>query len=126
MKNVVISITLFFSLLTFMVYSNKELNKFCHSITEACDELEESLKNDQWEASYDEACKLLEKIKKDSHSLSVYINHADVDLIANEVFKLTQYVKQIDKSESLASVHAIKHQVEYIIGIQELSLHNIF
>ncbi len=126
MKNVVISITLFLSLLTFMVYSNKQLSKFCDSITESCDHLEEILKNDEWEAGYDEACKLLEKIKQDASGISVYINHADVDIIANEVFKLTQYVKELDKSESLASVHAVKHQVDYIRKIQELSLQNIF
>lgn len=126
MKNVVISTALFFALITFMVYSNKQLYKFCGSVVTSCEHLEEKLKNDEWEDSYDEAYKLLEKIKNDAPGISVYINHADMDLVSNEVYKLTQYVKQLDKSESLASVHSIKHQVDNIMKIQELSIQNIF
>ncbi|WP_040210297.1 DUF4363 family protein [Clostridium polynesiense] len=126
MKNVVISIVLFLSLLIFMVYSNKQLHNFCSAVSDSCEELEALLKDDEWDRSYDEACSLLDIVKSEAPMISVFMNHADIDTVSHEVYKLTQYVKQLDKSESLASVHILKHHIDNIVSLQRLSIENIF
>lgn len=92
----------------------------------ACDELEENLDNNQWDICYENALKLHEKINQENHLMSVFMNHQEIDLVSFEVYRLTQYAKEMEAGDFLASIHTIKHQVEKIMELQKINLENIF
>ncbi len=126
MKNVIASSILFFLLIGFIIYAERDLSKFLTSLTEACEQLELLINEEEWEASYDLSFKTHQEVKEKALKLSAYINHEDIDCITEEVFKLTQYVKEMEKAEALASVHSIKHEAEIIYRLQKPTLENIF
>lgn len=126
MKNVIISFCIFIIMIIGMVFSLNYLNKTCNNLTEICDKLEDSLSNDEWDGIYDDTLGLLEKLKKQSKLLSIFIDHQQIDHMVNELFKFTQYVKEENKEESLASLHVIKFYIESIQDVQKINIQNIF
>lgn len=126
MKNVVTSFLIFFTLIFFMSVSLNHLDKICSTLEEKNDLLEELISTEDWDKGYDEVLDLLKYINSTSNTLSLFINHQEIDLIEGEIFKLTQYVKLQNKDESLASIHVIKFNVENIQRVQKVNLHTIF
>lgn len=126
MKNIVTSFLIFFALLFCMSISLKHLDKICIILEEKNDLLEEIISNEDWDKGYQEVLDLLEYIKSNSNTMSLFINHQEIDLIEGEIFKLTQYVKLQNKDESLASIHVIKFNVENVQRVQKVNWHNIF
>lgn len=126
MKNVITSFLIFFTLILCMSISLNHLDKICTTLEEKNDLLEEIISKEDWDKGYDEVLDLLEYIKSTSNTMSLFINHQEIDLIEGEIFKLTQYVKLQNKDESLASIHVIKFNVENIQRVQKVNLHTIF
>lgn len=126
MKNVVTSFLIFFTLLFCMSISLTHLDKICTTLDKKNDLLEELISTEDWDKGYEEVLDLLDYIKSTSNTMSLFINHQEIDLIEGEIFKLTQYVKLKNKDESLASIHVIKFNVENIQRVQKVNLHTIF
>lgn len=126
MKNVVTSFLIFFALLFCMSVSLTHLDKICTTLDKKNDLLEDLISAEDWDKGYEEVLDLLDYIKSTSNTMSLFINHQEIDLIEGEIFKLTQYVKLQNKDESLASIHVIKFNVENIQRVQKVNLHTIF
>lgn len=101
------------------------LDKTCAKLVTASNQLEDTIKNDNWDKSYDLSIDLLNSWQKYSNTISIFIHHGEIDNINNELFKLTQYTKCKNKDESLASIHLIKLTIKHIREMESLSLKNI-
>lgn len=126
MKNTIISLLIFFVLFGFIFYSHNALLTICENISEKCDTLEDLIKDDNWNKSYELSVKLKNEIEDSFQSISVYMNHQDLDILTNEVLRLSQYVKYENKSDALSSIHVIKYSNRSIRSLQTPTIQNIF
>lgn len=126
MKSSLISSILFALLITVAIISLCYINDFCRDFTKESDSLEELVVEENWEESYNSVMDLLDHIQQESKLTSVFINHEEVDIMEMEVYKLTQFIKEKDKTQSLASIHALKFSLENIKKLHEFNLQNIF
>lgn len=125
MKKNIISFLLFFLVLGFVIFSNTKLVKFCDKTLEISNAIEELMDNENWEESYLKTLELKSVMSESFPSISVYINHTDMDNLNIEILKLTQYVKEEDSAEGLATLHVIKCYAEYMKELQEINIVNI-
>lgn len=126
MKNAIISLVLFLTVMGFMLFANSKLIQLCDDISTASAQIEELLNDKKWDESYTASVKLLNKLEEDGTVSSVYINHTEVDALIDNTVKLTVLVKCKDESESLSTLHVIKYNAERIKELQYPSLKNIF
>lgn len=109
-----------------MVFSISYLNKTCKSLLECCDKLEEDISYERWDNIYEDSVDFLHKVQNDSKTLSIFIDHQELDNMSNELYKFTQYTKWENKEESLASLHVVKFYLNHIEELQKINLQNIF
>lgn len=126
MKNTLISVVIFLAMMLFITYSHNKVITLCNDIISQCESIEKKLDNDNWNDSYESAVKLMNDIEESFIFISVYMNHQDVDCLHNETLKLSQYTRYKNRSESLSSVHIIKHSAKSIQELQTPTLKNIF
>ena len=126
MKNTLLSFVIFFSLIGFMLYSHNLLIKMCDEIIVICNKLEEDIKNNDFDESYNDSLSLINRIEQSESPIAIYINHSDLDYILNEASKLSQYIKFKSTSDALASVSSIKIYTTTIKQLQIPTLQNIF
>ncbi|WP_205598673.1 DUF4363 family protein [Clostridium niameyense] len=106
------------------IYSFK-LTNTCNDLINKCEVLEQSIKSDSWEASYNDSVDLLKRWEKENSVISSMVHHSEVDNMNNELWKLTQYTKFNNKEESLASIHVIKFLLKHIIEMERINITNI-
>lgn len=110
----------------FVLYSHNMLINICDDINEKCLQIETAINQKDWDKAYSLAVDVKDNVEKHSLSISVYINHTDINNLSNEVLKLTQYTKVRDNAESLASVHLVKYTSDAIKELQDITIKNIF
>lgn len=125
MKNIVYSFTIFFAVLISIFFSINYLNKTCNNLETLDSKLENYIENASWENAYGTSLKLMADWDKYSKVISVFVNHAEIDNINNELWKLTQYSKCKNTDESLASVHVIKFYLKHIMEMEKVNIQNI-
>lgn len=126
MKNVSISLSIFFIMIILMLFSIFYLNKVCIALEKEGDNLEEIIKKGDWDKAIDMSNNLFKRWEKHSKVLPMFANHAEIDYLSNELLKLTQYAECKNESESLASVHVVKFYFDNIRSLQKINLQNIF
>lgn len=126
MKHTIISLIIFGLLSVFVTYSHITLLNVCDDIISSCESLEESLEDNDWEKTYDDSVSLLDYIEEHYKSISLYINHQELDNLSFETIKLSQYIECKEVPESFASVHLVKKMTESIRDVQIPSIGNIF
>ncbi|MDW8800712.1 DUF4363 family protein [Clostridium sp. A1-XYC3] len=126
MKGVIISISIFFVMLIGIFFSINYLNKVCTKLDNLNKEIEISIENKSWTKAYDNSIKFLNQWDNYSRKISIFVNHAEIDNINSELWKLTQYTKCKAEEEALASSHVIKFLLEHIVNLEKVNAENIF
>ena len=125
MKNAIISIILFITVMASVFFLNKSLINLCDSIEKKSEELEITLTNGDFETAYLQSLELLSLIEENNFITSVYVNHQDFDSLTDEAVKLSIYATYEDYAESHASLHAMKYNAKHIKRLQIPTLENI-
>ena len=125
MKNAIISIILFITVMASVFFLNKSLINLCDSIEKKSEELEISLTNGDFETAYLQSLELLSLIEENNFITSVYVNHQDFDSLTDEAVKLSIYATYEDYAQSHASLHAMKYNAKHIKRLQIPTLENI-
>lgn len=126
MKNIFVSIILFIMLLLLIILPPRYLSRICGTLTDKTDDIELLVSNENWDDSYILSVQLLESWQEDKNVFTIFAPHDEIDDVNMEIYKLSQYVKSRDKSESLASIHLIKFLVNHLNELNKVSLQNIF
>lgn len=126
MKNAILSIIIFFSLLICIFFLNNSVVNLCDSIIATTDDLEIMLLNGDYDTAYEKSTELLNSIEKNIFSASIYVNHQDYDILKYETAKLCIYISKDDISEAFASLHYIKYGADTIKDLQNVTIGNIF
>lgn len=126
MKNAWISLGVLVVMLGAMFFSIGYLNKSCAKIEKDSAKLEQLLNDEKWKDAYELSNKLYFDWEEKAQIMPVFVNHAEIDTLNNEILKLTQYVKTQCKEEALASAHSVKFYVKNIKSLQKVNIQNIF
>lgn len=126
MKNTLIAIIIFSSLLGFVYYANHTLLKLCEDVIAISDEIEILIEVDNFEEAHKNSIILMELIEKNSLLVSVYIDHHDFDDLQDESLQLSIYTSCTDTTESLISVKTLKNSALNLISLHKTTIKNIF
>ena len=126
MKNVVISLIMFIIMIIGITFSLKYLNKASHDLGRLNDEMEQYITDSNWDKAYKSSIEYTEKWKDYSKNIKLFIDHQEMDKIETEIWKLPQYIKEMTKDESLATVHVLKFLVGHISELEKVNIQNIF
>ncbi len=126
MKNAIISVIIFFTILIFVGFLNNSVLNICDNIENQLKEIETLLYNKDRENSYAKSLELLNYINEKDLITSVYVNHTDFDTIRYEMSRLCIYISQDDDREAYASLNVIKQQAKAVKHLQKIELNNIF
>ncbi len=125
MKNVLISFLIFIAILVSILFSINYLNYSCNSLDKVDSQLESLIEASSWENAYGTSLKLMSDWEGYSKVISIFVNHAEIDNINSELWKLTQYAKFKNRDEAMASVHTIKFYLKHIKEMEKVNLQNI-
>jgi len=126
MKNVMIALTLFVAMIVGLFLSSNYINRSCIHLQNLNSTLESYIIKEKYKDAYNLSLDYIDDWNKTSKFLTLYTHHEDLDYLDTEILKLTQYVKNKDKSECLATVHVLKHLVDHIKAHERVSIGNIF
>ncbi|MDP4144434.1 MAG: DUF4363 family protein [Bacillota bacterium] len=126
MRNIIASIVIFAVLITTIIISINYIDRTCLEFESMYIQLEHDVNTKSWDKAYSSSITLLNKWKKSSHTLSMFVNHQEIDNINNELWKLIPYTQDKNTDEALASIHVLKFYVEHIIQMENINLQNIF
>ena len=125
MKNVLYSFIIFIILLMSVFFSINYLNNACNSLEALDTSLETLIEGSSWDNAYDTSLQLMDNWDNYSKVITIFVNHAEIDNINNELWKLTQYTKFKNRDESMASVHTIKFYLGHIREMEKVNIQNI-
>lgn len=126
MKNIRISLGIFTLMIIAMFLSLDYLDKVCTLVENNSAELETLINEEKWLEADKLSNQLYYSWIKEAKVMSIFVNHAEIDMMNNEILKLTQYVKCKSKDEALASSHVIKFYSKSIVDLQKVNISNIF
>jgi hypothetical protein len=126
MKSVVVSLILFSAMVIGIIFSKNYLNKVSDDLGKLNDEIEQYITDSNWDQAYKSSIEYTEKWEDYSKKINLFIDHQETDKIEIELWKLPQYIKEMTKDESLASVHVLKFLVAHISELEKLKMQNIF
>lgn len=125
MKNTIVSFLILFILLIFVFIGNKNLMSLCNDSLNLSNDIETSLNNDDWNEALNKAKLLKTIISTDFKTLSIYINHQDIDSLNTEIVKLIDFIKIKNLPDALSCLSTIRCLAEYIGELQQVNLTNI-
>ncbi|CUQ18114.1 hypothetical protein BH721_06890 [Clostridium baratii] len=125
MKNTIVSIILFITVIGFVSFAHNELIDLCDAINMDSERIEELINEDNWDKAYEESVSLLSKLKDESLVSSMYINHVELDQLVDNTVLVTVNVKCKSKNDALASLHVVKYNSNRIKEMQNPKLRNI-
>lgn len=126
MKNLLIALIIFCSLLGFVYYADYTLLKLCENITTSSDKIELSIEEGNWDEARENSNILMELIEENGLIVSVYINHNDFDNLQDEALQLSIYTSCKNNMESLVSVKTLKNSALNLISLHKTNIKNIF
>lgn len=126
MRNVIISCIIFVSMMFSIIFSLDYLNKVSIEILSLGQCIEEHIVDGNWELAYRGSMDLLNQWDDNSKIISLFTNDTDIHSLSDEIVKLTQYIKENSKDDSLVSTHLIKYFMNHIRDMQNINLKNTF
>ncbi|SFD15075.1 DUF4363 family protein [Clostridium uliginosum] len=125
MKNAMISIFLFLSIMILIYFANNSLLKLCGRITTLSEDIEITLTQDNFEEAYTQSIQLMNLIQSEGFITSIYVNHQDFDILVNDAVKLSVYLTYKDAEDADATLHSLKYNAQNIKKLQIPTLENI-
>jgi len=125
MKNLIISVTIFVTMIIAIFLSTQYLSRICLDLTKTSTTLEYQITNEKWKEAYGTSIKLTSKWNNYCTKLSVFVDHEEIDNIDHELSQLVQYTKCENKDESLADINIIKFYIKHITNMEKISIQNI-
>ena len=113
-------------MITTMFFSIKYLAKVSQNLGRLNDEIEQNIIDDNWDEAYKTTLEFTDKWKDYSKKIKLFSNHQEIDNIEIELRKLPQYIKEMSKDESLASVNVLKFLLDHIAELEKIKIQNIF
>ncbi|MDD3224216.1 MAG: DUF4363 family protein [Clostridium sp.] len=125
MKNIIITLCLFASMIFVCFISVNYLNKVCYKIYNENTCITTYIKNKNWEKAGECSKEMSDHWHSYSNVCSVFVSHTLIDDISLEEHKLESYIKTQDKDEALASSNSIEFLIERIKKLETINIQNL-
>jgi hypothetical protein len=126
MKNIVITFILFIFMCVGLFFASEYIILTCDKLLNVADKIEGDIVDESWDEAYILSFELLDIYEGHVRHMTLFLNHTNVDIIYGEVIKLTQYCKEEEKSEALATLHLVKTLLQEVRQMEKLTINNIF
>lgn len=126
MKNIVITFILFIFMCVGLFFASEYIILTCDKLLNVADKIEGDIVDESWDEAYILSFELLDIYEGHVRHMTLFLNHSNVDIIYGEVIKLTQYCKEEEKSEALATLHLVKTLLQEVRQMEKLTINNIF
>jgi len=124
-KNTIIISALFLILICFIYSWENSTIKLLKDIEKTADKLELQFNSKDYESATKTSNELYDFWESKVIYLEMILNHSDVNVLTEEILKLTQYSKEKADPDGLASIHYIKSLVNRMMNIHRISIQNI-
>ena len=125
MRNAILSVLLFLSIMICVFFLNESVLNLCDDIKMQAEDIELKLTEGEIEDAYHKSLELLNSIEDKNLVTSIYLSHQEFDNLLNEALKLSTYLIHEDETEAHASLHLVKYNAEHIKRLQMPNLENI-
>jgi len=125
MRNAILSVLLFLSIMICVLFLNNSIINLCNDIQRQSEAIEIKITDGEIKDAYDESLKLLKSIEEKNLITSLYLSHQEFDNLLNEALKLSTYLAHEDETEAHASLHLVKYNADHIKKLQIPTLENI-
>ncbi|MGL5648454.1 MAG: DUF4363 family protein [Clostridium sp.] len=126
MKNRIISLILFFSLIFLVFYATKKLNNLYEYIESTCNAMEEAIEKYDFNTSYELSIKLLTIIEQDDAFCSFYVSHYDTEILMTNCISVATSSRSESYGDSLTAIYILKVSAKTMKNFQKPNLENIF
>lgn len=125
MRNALLSVLLFLSIMICVFFLNNSIINLCNDIQKQTESIELKITAAEMEEAYYESLKLLNSIEEKNLITSLYLSHQEFDNLLNEALKLSTYLAHENETEAHASLHLVKYNADHIKKLQIPTLENI-
>ena len=126
MRNILITLALFLSVITVCFISVKYLNTISNTIYNENVLIKKYIENENWSEASAKSKEMSNHWHIYSNRCSVFVNHTLIDDLSLEDHKLDAYIKTKDKEEALASANSIQFLIERIKKLETVNFQNLF
>ena len=125
MRNAILSVLLFLSIMICVFFLNNSVINLCNQIETQSEDIELEIKGGNLEVAYYKSLELLNSIEEKNLVTSIYLSHQEFDNLLNESLKLSTYLDHNDETEAHASLHLVKYNADHIKKLQIPTLENV-
>ena len=93
MKNLLVPSAMFLCLILFVSFANSSLLNLCDNITDNTIEIENMIRNKDFESANKVASDMINLINDNNVISSIYLNHSDLDCLMDEAAELLIYTE---------------------------------
>ncbi|WP_291575379.1 DUF4363 family protein [Clostridium sp. UBA4548] len=126
MRNIVVTVVVFLIMCFCLFFASQYIILTSDKLLDVANKMENNIVDEKWDDAYIHSFELLDIYEGHVRHMTVFVNHANVDVIYSEVIKLTQYCKEEDKAEALATLHLIKTLLQEVRQMEKVTINNIF
>lgn len=126
LKNIIISICLFISIIVASFVSVSYLNKIYINMKTTNNLIKQQIENNNWEEANKVSVKFSEDWHRFSNNCTVFVNHTLIDDVSIEEHKLEQLISCKNKDEALTSSSSIDFLLDRISKLENINIQNIF
>lgn len=116
--------------ITLIIFSGIMIKKYLDiSTTKLLDQItiiESLVREGEWEKANSAALKLNNSWDKTENIWTIFTNHHEIDNISNTLINTIEYIKAMEKSDSLAHLASLKHYISHIPEMERIVIKNIF
>lgn len=125
MRNAILSVLLFLSIMIGIFFLNNSIINLCDHIKIQSEDIELKITDGKLKDAYYQSLELLNSIEAKNLVTSIYLSHQEFDNLLNEALKLSTYLDHEDETEAHASLHLVKYNADHIKKLQIPTLENI-
>lgn len=126
MRNIIITLVLFVSVLIINFLSVSYLNRVYSDMKETNNSITRLINEQNWAAAQKTSDKLSSEWHLYSNKCTVFVNHTLIDDLSIEEHKLEEWINCKNKDEALSSAKSIDFLIDRNKKLEEINFQNLF
>ena len=121
-----ISIALLIILVLSSLFFNKILNNTSNNIVTQLEQLEESIKQDNWNKAQIQMTAIQKSWEDAERWMATLIDHHEIDNIKMTLSRANQFVRYKKNADFMAESAVLKHLINHIPAMEKINFANLF
>lgn len=126
MKNIIVSIFIFFLLCLCLFLIDSNIVNVLTYISKTSTQIESLIEENNLEEAKVLSKELYDTLEIKDLLTSVYLNHSEYDILSDEATKVYIYLQENEIPDTLSALRILKNNAENLLELQKINLKNIF